>query len=111
MSNDPKQSKLHESDVAFIQSLAELLNDSKLSEISVKREDGEHDRLTVSLSKHGKTVAVQAAPAAAPAAPAAFREIVFDLGEDKFGASLVWCQDQQRDADGDGSEYVDRREP
>lgn len=70
MSNDSENGKHHEGDVAFIQSLAELLNASNLSDISVKREYGEHDRLTVSLSKHGKTVAVQAAPAAQPA-PAA----------------------------------------
>ncbi len=77
MSNDPKQSKHHQGDVAFIQSLAELLNDSKLSEISVKREYGEHDRLTVSLSKYGKPAPVAAAapaplaPASAPAAASA----------------------------------------
>ncbi|MFD1795278.1 acetyl-CoA carboxylase biotin carboxyl carrier protein [Paracoccus aurantiacus] len=62
-------SKNHEGDVAFIQSLAELLNSSELAELSVKREYGEHDRLTVSLSKNGKQV-VAAAPAYAPA-PAA----------------------------------------
>ncbi|AUH35504.1 acetyl-CoA carboxylase biotin carboxyl carrier protein [Paracoccus tegillarcae] len=72
MSNDSKQGKQHDGDVAFIESLADLLNASNLSEISVKREYGEHDRLTVSLSKHGKTVTMQAAPApAAPATPAA----------------------------------------
>ncbi|WP_299904552.1 acetyl-CoA carboxylase biotin carboxyl carrier protein [uncultured Paracoccus sp.] len=76
MSNDSKESKHHEGDVAFIQSLAELLNASELSELSVKREYGEHDRLTVSLSKQGKQVVVQAAapayaPAAAPMAAAA----------------------------------------
>ncbi|TKW67561.1 MAG: acetyl-CoA carboxylase biotin carboxyl carrier protein [Paracoccus denitrificans] len=65
-------SKNHEGDVAFIESLAELLNSSELSELSVKREYGEHDRLTVSLSKHGKQVVMQpAAPAYAPAAPTA----------------------------------------
>ena len=64
-------SKNHEGDVAFIESLAELLNSSELSELSVKREYGEHDRLTVSLSKHGKQVVMAAAPAYAPAAPAA----------------------------------------
>lgn len=72
MSNDSQNDKHHEGDVAFIQSLAELLNSSDLAELSVKREYGEHDRLTVSLSKHGKP-APQAAPisyAAAPAAPA-----------------------------------------
>ena len=62
MSDDSMNGKHHEGDVAFIQSLAELLNASELSEISVKREYGEHDRLTVSLSKYGKS---------APAAPAA----------------------------------------
>jgi acetyl-CoA carboxylase biotin carboxyl carrier protein len=71
MSNDSTNGKHHEGDVAFIQSLAELLNDSELSEISVKREYGEHDRLTVSLSKHGKQITVAApvaayAPATAP---------------------------------------------
>lgn len=67
MSNNSDNGKHHQGDVAFIQSLAELLNASKLSEISVKREYGEHDRLTVSLSK--QTRAAPAAPAPAPVAP------------------------------------------
>lgn len=77
MSNDPKNGTHHEGDVAFIQSLAELLNASELSEISVKREYGEHDRLTISLSKHGRQISVAAAapmatiPMAASAAPVA----------------------------------------
>ena len=76
MSNDSQNGKHHEGDVAFIQSLAELLNSSDLSELSVKREYGEHDRLTVSLSKHARQVTyaapvAAAAPAAAPLAPAA----------------------------------------
>ncbi|TBN41238.1 acetyl-CoA carboxylase biotin carboxyl carrier protein [Paracoccus subflavus] len=78
MSNDSKDGKHHEGDVAFIQSLAELLNASELSELSVKREYGEHDRLTVSLSKHARQITQIAAtpggsPVAAPAsaAPAA----------------------------------------
>lgn len=78
MSNDENQqepkNRRHEGDVAFIQSLAELLNRSELTELSVKREYGENDRLTVSLSKEGKQVFMQAAaPAAVPAvsAPAA----------------------------------------
>ncbi|RMC35782.1 acetyl-CoA carboxylase biotin carboxyl carrier protein [Paracoccus alkanivorans] len=70
MSNDSKDGKHHDGDVAFIQSLAELLNASDLAELSVKRDYGEHDRLTVSLSKYGKQVAMQAMPAPAPAAPA-----------------------------------------
>ena len=59
----------HESDVAFIEALADLLNRNDLAEISVKREYGEHDRLDVKVTKY---VAVAAAPvaAAAPAAPA-----------------------------------------
>lgn len=70
------QTRHHAGDTAFIQALAELLNRNELTEISVKREYGENDRLTVSLSKHGKQVIVQGAPAPlqalpAPAAPAA----------------------------------------
>ncbi|MFV0293986.1 MAG: acetyl-CoA carboxylase biotin carboxyl carrier protein [Paracoccus sp. (in: a-proteobacteria)] len=61
-----KSDKHHEGDVAFIQSLAELLNSSELAQLSVKREYGENDRLTVSLSKYGKQII-----AAAPATPAA----------------------------------------
>jgi acetyl-CoA carboxylase biotin carboxyl carrier protein len=70
MSNDSPNGKHHEGDVAFIQSLAELLNSSDLSELSVKREYGEHDRLTVSLSKQGKQI-TYAAPAPAGPVPSA----------------------------------------
>ncbi|MTH79835.1 acetyl-CoA carboxylase biotin carboxyl carrier protein [Paracoccus aestuariivivens] len=89
MSDDKKPAgqdeRTSQDDVAFIQALAELLNRNELTELSVKREYSENDRLTVSLSKQGKqviqTVAAPApiaapvlnAPAAAPvaAAPAA----------------------------------------
>lgn len=58
-------------DVAFIQALAELLNRNELTELSVKREYSENDRLTVSLSKQGKQVIQTiAAPAHAAALPA-----------------------------------------
>lgn len=90
MSEDSKHKdqdqRRHEGDVAFIQALAQLLINNDLAELSVKREYDENDRLTVSLSKQGKQVAIQtvaapamalpapaavaAAPAAAPAAPA-----------------------------------------
>ena len=70
MSNDSQNGKHHEGDVAFIQSLAELLNASDLSELSVKREYGEHDRLTVSLSKHARQVTYAAPAPVAAAAPA-----------------------------------------
>ena len=65
--------KNHEGDVAFIQALAELLNRNDLTELSVEREYGESDRLTVQLSKQGpQQVVMQAqAPGYAPAyAPA-----------------------------------------
>lgn len=74
MSNDHKNdssSRHHDGDVAFIQSLAELLNKSELTELSVKREYGENDRLTVTLSKESKQVIYQAPLAAAPAPAAA----------------------------------------
>jgi acetyl-CoA carboxylase biotin carboxyl carrier protein len=78
----------HESDVAFIQALAELLNKNDLAELSVKREYGENDSLNVKVSKfaapapvaayhpapavaHAPAAAPASAPAAAPAAPAA----------------------------------------
>ena len=59
----------HESDVAFIRALAELLNENDLTELSVKREYGEDDTLNVRVSRRGEVVTTQvsAAPAAAPA--------------------------------------------
>lgn len=60
----------HDSDVAFIEALAELLNKSGLAELSVKREYGEHDSLNVRVTKYAAVVAAPAAPAA-PAAAAA----------------------------------------
>ncbi len=62
----------HESDVAFIKALAELLRENDLTELQVKREYGEEDSLNVRVSR---AVQVAAAPvqvaAPAPAAPAA----------------------------------------
>jgi acetyl-CoA carboxylase biotin carboxyl carrier protein len=68
--------KSHESDVAFIKALAELLNENDLTELSVKREYGEDDTLQVRVSRKGEVVTYASAPAptshAAPApAPAA----------------------------------------
>ena len=66
----------HDSDVSFIRALTEVLRDNDLTELEVKREYGENDRLTVKVSKRNEVVAqVQTAapaPAAAqaPAAPA-----------------------------------------
>ncbi len=66
----------HDSDVAFIQALAELLNQNDLAELSVKREYGENDSLNVRVAKYAApTAPAQAAPAtvvtAAAPAPAA----------------------------------------
>jgi acetyl-CoA carboxylase biotin carboxyl carrier protein len=70
MTEDGMTKPQHDSDVAFIEALAELLNKSGLAELSVKREYGEHDSLNVRVTKYAATVAAVAAPAA-PAAPAA----------------------------------------
>jgi acetyl-CoA carboxylase biotin carboxyl carrier protein len=57
----------HDSDVAFIRALAELLNENDLTELSVKREYGEDDTLNVRVSRRNEAAP---APAAYPAAPA-----------------------------------------
>ena len=63
----------HDSDVAFIKALAELLNENDLTELSVKREYGQDDTLNVRVSRRGETVTthVSTAPAAVPAPVAA----------------------------------------
>ncbi len=66
----------HDSDVAFISALAELLRENDLTELEVMREYGEDDSLNVRVSRQTQVVAAapvaMAAPAAAPvAAPAA----------------------------------------
>lgn len=63
----------HESDVSFIQALAELLRENDLTELEVKRDYGEHDSLNVRVSRQTNTIVQANVPAAAPAvaAPAA----------------------------------------
>ncbi len=56
-------------DVAFIKALAELLNANDLTEISVKREYGDHDALNVRVSKQAQLVSAPS-PVALPAAAA-----------------------------------------
>ena len=70
--------KNHDSDVAFIQALAELLRENDLTELEVMREYGEDDSLNVRVSRaapqqvtYAAPAAYAPAPAAAPAAPAA----------------------------------------
>jgi acetyl-CoA carboxylase biotin carboxyl carrier protein len=63
----------HETDVAFIQALAELLNKNDLTELTVKRDYGENDSLNVRVSKQKNVVTTMAAAPMAPQshAPAA----------------------------------------
>lgn len=70
--------KNHDSDVAFIQALAELLHANELTELEVKREYGDNDKLNVRVSRAQQVVTqvaaapmAAAAPVAAAAAPAA----------------------------------------
>ena len=59
-----------DSDVSFIRALAELLRANDLTELEVKREYADNDRLNVRVSRGG-VVAQAPAPVAAPAAPVA----------------------------------------
>ena len=70
----------HETDVAFIQALAELLHKNDLTELTVKRDYGENDSLNVRVSRQTNVVQMAAAapapvayaaPATAVSAPAA----------------------------------------
>ena len=62
----------HESDVSFIQALAELLRENDLTELQVKRDYGENDSLNVRVSRQTQMVMQASVPAAAaPAAIAA----------------------------------------
>ena len=61
----------HDSDVAFIQALAELLVENDLTELQVKRDYGENDSLNVRVSRGGTAVTHSAPVTVAAAAPAA----------------------------------------
>ena len=61
--------KTHQSDVDFIQALAELLKENDLSELQVKREYGENDSLNVRVSRYGPPAPAPVQSAPAPAAP------------------------------------------
>ncbi|PIE09095.1 MAG: acetyl-CoA carboxylase, biotin carboxyl carrier protein [Rhodobacterales bacterium] len=62
--------KSHDNDVAFIQALAELLQENDLTELEVMREYGENNALNVRVSRAKEVVAQVAAPAPAPVAAA-----------------------------------------
>jgi len=63
--------KTHDADIAFIRQLAELLRETDLSEIEVKREYGEDDQLEVRVSRQSAAIPapVQVSVPAAAAAP------------------------------------------
>ena len=63
----------HDSDVAFIRALAELLNENDLTELQVKRDYAEDDSLNVRVSRKPpqQIMAPQTVQAAAPALTAA----------------------------------------
>ncbi len=62
----------HESDVSFIQALAELLRENDLTELQVKRDYAENDSLNVRVSRQtAQQVVTQVAAAPAAAAPVA----------------------------------------
>jgi acetyl-CoA carboxylase biotin carboxyl carrier protein len=80
----------HDSDVAFIKALAELLQENDLTELEVMREYGEDNSLNVRVSR-GQNITmaapvaaapVAAAPVAAAAAPAAAAPAAADMPED-----------------------------
>lgn len=61
----------HDSDVSFIQALAELLRENDLTELRVKRDYAENDSLDVRVGRYTQAAPVAAAPvAAAPVAAA-----------------------------------------
>lgn len=60
----------HESDVSFIKALAELLRENDLTELQVKRNNGEDDSLNVRVSRQKQVVMQAAAAAPVAAAPA-----------------------------------------
>ncbi|MGR3659599.1 MAG: acetyl-CoA carboxylase biotin carboxyl carrier protein [Paracoccaceae bacterium] len=75
----------YKSDVEFIEALAALLNENDLTELEVKREYGENDRLNVRVSRAKQIIqAVAAAPVAASvaAAPAAAPAATADVSAD-----------------------------
>jgi acetyl-CoA carboxylase biotin carboxyl carrier protein len=61
----------HDSDVSFIQSLAELLRANDLTELQVKRDYGENNSLNVRVSRQTQVMTQVTAPVAAAATPVA----------------------------------------
>ena len=78
----------HESDVSFIQALAELLRKNDLTELQVKRDYGENDSLNVRVSRQTQVMMQAAAPAPAQQAPAGATSAPAPASADTDPASL-----------------------
>lgn len=63
--------KTHDSDVSFIQALAELLRENDLTELEVMRDYGENDSLNVRVTRKAQIAEQVHLPAPAPAPAAA----------------------------------------
>ena len=59
--------KSHDTDVAFIKALAELLHENDLTELQVKRDYGADDSLNVRVSRQKNVVTTSVVPTPAPA--------------------------------------------
>jgi acetyl-CoA carboxylase biotin carboxyl carrier protein len=64
-------SRNQDDDIAFIRALAELVRESDLNELEIKREYGEDQELSVRLTRGGAIAHIAAAPAHAAYAPPA----------------------------------------
>ena len=90
----------HDSDVSFIQALAELLRENDLTELQVKRDYGEKDSLNVRVSRQTQTMvqASVAAPAAGArtAADAPSRRPDPPAGQRPWSAPFIWRPNRVR---------------
>jgi len=77
----------HESDVSFIQALAELLRENDLTELQVKRDYGENDSLNVRVSRKTQMVMQAAVQPAATTAVAASAPMPVTVAADADPAS------------------------
>ncbi len=85
----------HDSDVAFIRALAELLAENDLTELQVKRDYGENDSLNVRVSRQTATAPTTSVvysappPAAAMAVPAPAAAAAAPVGVEASGDPAV----------------------
>ncbi|NDW53519.1 acetyl-CoA carboxylase biotin carboxyl carrier protein [Aliiroseovarius sp. PrR006] len=79
--------KNHDTDVAFIEALAKLLQENDLTELEVMRDYGENDSLNVRVSRAKEVVQQISAPVAAAPAPAAVAPAAAPAAEAPAAAS------------------------